>query len=197
MIKISEEEIIRGLLLRDEKAINLIYENYFPLIKRMVKRNFGNYENAEDVFQEALVIIYEKIKNNDFRLRCSFKTFLYSVCRNQWIKSMFKCGREYQDKFFDVEEYFVISHDVQDYELFDEIKIKEKLFHKYFLELSKNCQRILKLYFYGKTNSEITEIMRFKSEIYTRTRKYTCKETLKKKIFNNPEYKKILYNKTL
>lgn len=197
MTRISDEEIIKGLLIRDVKAINFIYKNYFPLIERMVRRNFGNFENAEDVFQDSLVIIYEKVQDSNFILRCSFKTFLYTICRNQWIKSMYRSGREFHDKFFDVEEYVTPSEDAKNYELFDEMKFKEGLFHKYFIELSENCQRILKLYFYGKTNSQIKDIMGFKSETYTKTRKYKCKDILKKNILKNPDYKKLLFDNTL
>ena len=66
MIHYSDEAILEGLRLRSDYIINFIYKEYYPLIRFLVSENGGTAEDAEDTFQDGIVIIYNKISLNIF-----------------------------------------------------------------------------------------------------------------------------------
>jgi len=192
MIHYSDEAILEGLRLRSDYIINFIYKEYFPLIKFLVFENGGSGEDAEDVFQDGIIIIYNKISLNELILTCSFKTYMYSVCRNLWFQKLSK-RKAIFDKLTDVEEFIDLPQD-----LLKESSMAEAEMHRiiqiHFLALPDDCQKVLKLFLKNIPLRDIAGIMGFKTENYAKTRKYLCKEELKKRIADDPRSQKFLKN---
>ena len=191
MLHYSDEKILEGILLGDKEILKYVYVEYFPTIKSLISRNNGNEEDAEDIFQDGLMAIYQKVRNKALKLECSFKTFLYSICRNLWLQKLEKNKSSLNAPFRDIENFIELSDQFL-FELFDEENEKVKLLHKHFLKLSDDCQKVLKLFMKRVPLKEIADIMSYKTVKYTKTRKFLCKENLKKRIFNDPRYKKYI-----
>jgi len=192
MIHYSDEAILEGLRLRSDYIINFIYKEFFPLIKFLVTENGGAGEDAEDIFQDGIIIIYNKISLNELRLTSSFKTYMYSVCRNLWLQKLSK-RKAIFDKLTDVEEYIDLPKDV-----LHEASIEETELHRiiqiHFLSLADDCQKLLRLFIKNIPLREIASMLGYKTEKYAKTRKYLCKEELKKRIATDPRSQKILRN---
>lgn len=190
MIHYSDEAIIEGLRLRSDYIIKYIYQELFPMILFLVTKNNGSEEDAEDIFQDSLIIVFKKIKANDFDLSCSFRTYLYSVCRNLWLQKLSK-RKQFSREFSDVETYITMT----DYALMeknqDDVE-KFRLYQQHFLTLGEDCQKVLMLFMKKVSLREIAAEMGFKTEKYAKTRKYLCKEELKKRIINDPKCQKFL-----
>lgn len=184
MIHYSDEAIVEGLRLRSDYIINFIYREFFPLIKFLVTENGGSEEDAEDIFQDGIIIIYNKINLNQLILTSSFKTFLYSVCRNLWLQKLNK-RKAIFDRLSDVEEYLEVPEDVLTEATYTEVEL-HRIIQLHFLSLTEDCQKVLRLFTKNVSIREIAEIMGFKTENYAKTRKYLCKEELKKRIANDP-----------
>jgi RNA polymerase sigma factor (sigma-70 family) len=185
----TDEAIIDGLKGRDSGIIRYIYKEYYPTIKFLITTNSGTETDAEDVFQDALVVLYRKIARENLVLTSSFKTFLYSICRNLWLQRLDR--RVFSNEFLEMEDLGEIQEN-QFFEQPEDENEKYRLFQQHFLRLSEDCQKILKL-FLGKTSlREIADIMGFKTEKYAKTRKFMCKEKLKNSIINDPGFKKYL-----
>ena len=60
--KQKEQELIKGLALDDKTAIEAIYKDNYGLIQNLVINNSGTEDDAKDIFQEALIVLYEKSK---------------------------------------------------------------------------------------------------------------------------------------
>jgi RNA polymerase sigma factor (sigma-70 family) len=185
----TDDSIIDGLKRRDNGIIRYIYKEYYPTIKFLITTNSGTETDAEDVFQDALVVLYRKIAKENLVLTSSFKTFLYSICRNLWLQRLDR--RVFSNEFLEMEDLtelqdnFLLEQPEEEYE-------KYRLFQQHFLRLSPDCQKVLRL-FMGKTSlKEIADIMGFKTEKYAKTRKFMCKEKLKNSIINDPYFKKYL-----
>ncbi len=192
MIHYSDEAILEGLRLRSDYIINFIYKEYFPLIKFLVTENGGADEDAEDIFQDGIIILYNKISLNQLVLSSSFKTYMYSICRNLWLQKLNKRKAIY-DKLSDVEEFIDLPKD-----MLQEASIQEAEMHRiiqiHFLSLPEDCQKVLKLFIKNIPLREIAGIMGFKTENYAKTRKYLCKEELKKRIADDPRSHKFIKN---
>lgn len=190
MIHYSDEAIIEGLRLRSDYIIKYIYQELFPMILFLVTKNNGNEEDAEDVFQDGLIVVFKKIKADELELNCSFRTYIYSICRNLWLQKLSK-HKQYTREFNDVEDYVTTTeYNIKNNNL-DELE-KFRLYQQHFLTLNKDCQKVLLLFIKKMPLKEIAVEMGFKTEKYAKTRKYLCKEELKKRIINDPKCQKFL-----
>lgn len=190
MIDYSNLDLLNGILRNDTIVLQYIYKNFYSKINFFIKKNSGDDDDANDIFQEAIIIIYRKLKANELVLDCSFETYLYSVCRFLWLKQLDKRKVE-KEKIKDNHEY---NDDIYDDSLEKVVDLNERyrLYQKHFLNLGKDCQKVLQLYFDKVPLKNIAQIMGFKSEKYAKKRKFKCKEYLIKSIKQDLEYNKIL-----
>lgn len=190
MIDYSNIDLLNGILRNDTIVLQYIYKNFYSKINFFIKKNSGDDDDANDIFQEAIIIMYRKLKANELVLECSFETYLYSVCRFLWLKQLEKRKVE-KEKIKDNHEY---SDDIYDDNLEKIVDLNERyrLYQKHFVNLGKDCQKVLQLYFDKVPLKNIAQIMGFKSEKYAKKRKFKCKEYLIKSIKQDIEYSKIL-----
>ena len=190
MIHYSDEAILEGLRLRSDYIINFAYKEFFPLVRFLVAENGGSGEDAEDIFQDGIIILYNKIILNQLILTSSFKTYMYSVCRNLWLQKLNKRKAIY-DKLTDVEEFIDLPADMLQQASIEETEL-HRIIQIHFLSLPNDCQKVLKLFIKNIPLQEIAGIMGFKTENYAKTRKYLCKQDLKKRIADDPRSQKLL-----
>jgi len=195
MIGYSDEQILKGILRHDNLILQYIYKQYYYNINYFIKKNQGSDDDANDIFQEAIIIIYRKIKENDLIFeKSSFKGYLFTVCRLLWLKQLERRRIE-KEKINDSLPY---QDDLYDDSL-NELVIKNErygLYQKHFSSLSTDCQKLLQLFFEKVSLKEIATVMGFKSEKYAKKRKFKCKELLISRIKQDAEFKKILENDT-
>ena len=195
MIGYSDEQILKGILRHDNLILQYIYKQYYYNINYFIRKNQGSEDDASDIFQEAIIIIYRKIKENDLVFeKSSFKGYLFSVCRLLWLKQLEK-RRVEKEKLNDSLPY---QEDLYDDNL-NEIVIKNErygLYQKHFGALSTDCQKLLQLFFEKVSLKEIAVVMGYKSEKYAKKRKFKCKELLISRIKQDAEFKKILEDDT-
>jgi RNA polymerase sigma factor (sigma-70 family) len=187
----SDEQILKGIMRHDNLILQYIYKQYYYKINYFVKKNSGNEEDANDIFQEAIIIIYRKIKENDIVFKTSsFEGYLFSVCRFLWLKTLHKRRLE-KEKIYDTIPY---QEDLYDENLVMLVEKNEKygLYQKHFSTLSTDCQKLLQLFFEKVPLREIARIMGYKGEKYAKKRKYKCKEILVSRIKQDTEFKKII-----
>lgn len=195
MIGYSDEQILKGILRHDNLILQYIYKQYYYNINYFIRKNQGNEDDASDIFQEAIIIIYRKIKENDLVFeKSSFKGYLFSVCRFLWLKQLEKRRIE-KEKLNDSLPYFEDLYD----DNFNELVEKNErygLYQKHFSTLSTDCQKLLQLFFEKVSLKEIAKVMGYKSEKYAKKRKFKCKELLVSRIKQDAEFKKILEDDT-
>lgn len=193
MVEYSSLELLNGIHRNDTIVLQYIYKNFYSKINFFVRKNNGDEEDANDVFQEAIIIIYRKLKANELVLDCTFETYLYSICRFLWLKQLEKRKLE-KEKIKDNHEY---NDDLYDDGLEKVVDLNEryKLYQKHFTNLGKDCQKILQLYFDKVPLKNIAQIMGFKSEKYAKKRKFKCKEYLINSVKQDLEFNKILSRK--
>jgi RNA polymerase sigma factor (sigma-70 family) len=146
--------------------------------------NSGTADDAKDVFQEALIVVFENIrKDKEFRLVCTMQTYFYSVARIIWIKHLNRI-RKNLIKFNEQYEFIEFTEP----EPFREHDFRYALYQKVFLDLPEDCQKIVKMSTDGLSSREIALKMGFKSSGYIDKRRHFCKQYLIKLIKEHPEY---------
>ena len=89
----TDKRLLQGIIQNESHTLEAVYDTIFPSIMRMVETNSGSKEDAQDIFQEALVVVYRKLKVGSLELECSLKTYLYAVCRNLWMEKLRKTDK--------------------------------------------------------------------------------------------------------
>jgi RNA polymerase sigma factor (sigma-70 family) len=154
------------------------------MIQTMVEENSGNLDDANDVFQESVILIYRKIKDETFQLTASFSTYIYSIAWYVWMREI--RVRDLQKSKMEEIEY--LENNPESISIEYELHRRYKLYQEYFKKLPKDCQKILKMFLKGDSLKKIAKKMRLKSENYVKKRKYICKKTLIQSIKNDARF---------
>ena len=188
--RLSDEEIIAGLRKRDNRVLQYIYKNSFIPVKQLILNNAGSENDAEDIFQEALIILFKKLKDEEkFELSSAFTTYIYSISRLLWLKHLRNIKRiEIDPLNRDHEERieFEPPSPVQDKDL------RLAIYQRTLLLIPEDCQKILRLTAQDLTSSEIARQLGFRSEGYVRKRRHFCKEYLVNKIKEDADYQAMM-----
>lgn len=190
MTDYSNMDLLNGILRNDTIVLQYIYKNFYSNINFFIQKNNGDEEDANDIFQEAIIIIYRKLKANEFDLDCTFDTYLYSICRLLWLKELEKRKIE-QENIKDNHEFNDTIYD-DSLEIVIDLNDRYKLYQKHFALLGKECQKILQMHFDKVPLQTIADVMGLKSEKFAKLRKFRCKEYLIKSIKQDLQYASIL-----
>ena len=186
MDRYSDEKIIEGIFQGDSKVMGYIYQRFYGKVERFLMGRGGNPEHIKDVFQEALIVIIQKVRGDGLVLRCSFSTYLFAVCKNIWMHDMRKNKYHLvEDSVLDV----VSENDEVDREMEEKLR---KLFEYHFEQLSEDCRELLKMHLNRASLAEIMNKFGYSSEHYTSDRKYRCKQSLFNRILKDPKYRDII-----
>ena len=183
----SEDDIIKGIRNHNSEILNYVYDTYFPVIEGYIVHHNGGRDQAQDVFQEAMIVVFKKIKRNELQLSCKFGTYIYAVSKNVWMQER----KKYQLHAEKLRQQPLL---VNDPGLEDDPLLEghlKALFDKHFNELSKDCQEILNMSFNRYSIEEIRVKMNYKDLHHAADRKYRCKKSLIKRIVNDPLFKRL------
>ena len=190
MKSFTDDQILKGILRHDNLVLSYIYKQYYYKVNAFVRKNSGTEEDVSDIFQEAIIVIYRKLKENDllFENR-SFETYLFSVCRLLWLKNLRTIKTEKEK----INDSLPFNEEVYDDDLNNVIEKNERylLYQKHFRNISTDCQKILQMFFDKVPIRQIAQVMGFKSEKYVKSRKFKCKDLLIERIKQDTEYKKL------
>lgn len=161
---------------QSKTALATLYQS-FPMIRQLIRNNGGNDADAQDVFQEALLVLYRNAQTPDFELTCAPSTYLYSVARYLW-KDIQKKNRREVSLEQDVRQENNIEEDL-DYHQQQEQTAAQ--LSSVFQQIGEKCKAILKAYYYQKQSmKEIAATLNYGSINSAKTQKYKCIERAKK-----------------
>ncbi len=186
MKRLTDEEIVTGLRKRDNRVLQYIYKNSFNAVKQLVVHNAGSDSDAEDIFQESLIIIFKKLRDEaDFKLTASFSTYLYSISRLIWLKHLKQIKRiEIDPLNRDMEERIEFEEPLP----VEDKDLRMAIYQRTLSKIPEDCQKILRLTAEDITSKEIARQLGFRSEGYVRKRRHFCKEFLVSKIKDDADY---------
>lgn len=176
----NEKTLLQGLARNDRKAVETIYKENYNMVQALVINNSGSSEDARDIFQETMSVLYEKAKSGTFELNCQIKTFVYSVSRRLWLKRLM-----HQNRFQISEteaELVMVEEEVDDHEQRNsEFNMMEKAMGG----LGEPCRSLLEAFYLQKrTMQEISSSFGYTNAENAKTQKYKCLMRLKKLFFS-------------
>lgn len=141
------------------------------MMVKLVVSNNGSEEEAKDIYQDALIVFWQKATSGNFTLTSKISTYLYSICLNLWRKELerkSKLSNEEKDEAEWME---------------DDKKERIRIINECINALGETCRKVLSYYYFdGMTMSDIAEKMNFANPDTAKTKKYKCKQRLDKLI---------------
>jgi RNA polymerase sigma factor (sigma-70 family) len=176
----QEKQLLVGLALNDSAVVEAIYRDNYPVIQSFILNNSGNSDEARDIFQEAMIVIYEKAVSGNFELNCLLKTYIYSVCRRLWLKRLHQLQR-FGNLVEHMEETVAVEEDLELHEKHNsDFILMETAMHK----IGEPCKSLLDAYYLQKKNmQEIAADFGYTNADNAKTQKYKCLVRLKKLFF--------------
>lgn len=176
----NERALLEGLAKNDKRAVETIYRENYNMIQALVINNNGSSEDAKDIFQEALIVLFEKVKTGHFELNCQVKTFVYSVSRRLWLKRLLLQNRfQVSDSHEDIVS---VDDDMEEHERRNnEFTMMEKAMGG----LGEPCKSLLESFYLQKKNmQEIANEFGYTNPENAKNQKYKCLMRLKKLFFS-------------
>jgi len=173
-----------------DEAIRYLYRTQFRMTAAYIKQNSGTEEDAEDIFQEVVLVFIEILKKDKFRGESSISTFLYALTRNIWLNELNKRGKSrLRDEKFEKGKGTTdmdVSHLIADREVKSQLMdIVDKL--------GETCKKILMaFYFENRAIKEILLNLNYENEQVVRNKKYKCLKQLEQMITGQPNLAKNL-----
>jgi RNA polymerase sigma factor (sigma-70 family) len=171
----SDQEIISQLHTgQQHKALVKLYA-HLPKVERMVRNHGGTRADAKDLFQDALIILLGKAKDEGFTLSCSISTYLYAICRNRWQEELRRRGHFTQELESLPEEPNDLGALLAEEQHFG-------LAERALQALSDKCLELLKRFYLLKEPLlTIAKSIGLSGEGAAKTRKYKCLEEARKR----------------
>jgi DNA-directed RNA polymerase specialized sigma24 family protein len=150
-----------------------LYKKTFPSVAKYVSKMGGSFDEAKDIFQDALVIYYEKVVSNSIALRTNEQAYLLGIAKHLWAKK-FKDNLQYTP----IDE--LSASEFTDAE--DEQPSEAKLLH-YLETAGQKCMEILKAFYYDNlTVATITGLFGYSGVRSATVQKYKCMEKVRETI---------------
>lgn len=182
-----DQQYIEALLNNDRPVLEEMYKKFAGKIKNMVLQNKGTLTDGADIFQEALMAIYQKAVAGTFVLTCPLEAYLYLICRNRWINELNRRGNR-KVTFTDTEGYSNLGEDsFKNAEAVVNEQARRKLLEAKLEELGAGCRQLLKLSWSGKPMEEVAAILN-NTYGYIRKKKSECMAKLIALVKQSPQF---------
>lgn len=151
----------------DERALDELYRKYYRMMTRAIIKNNGTEEEAKDIYQEALIVFWQKAVSRQLVLTSKISTYLYSICLNLWRKELDRKSRLLHEEKDGIE--YIDNESLE----------RSKIIHQCIKQLGDTCQKILMYYYFDDMSlQDIANKLGFANAETAKTKKYKCKKRL-------------------
>lgn len=163
----NEKETFERICKGDEKALEFLYQKYYRMMTKLVITNSGTEEEARDVYQDALIVFWQKATSGNLVLTSKMSTYIYSICQNLWRKEL-----DRKKRLSSEEKDTSVTLDTESSE-------REKILAKCIDQLGETCKKVLMFYYFEEMSmQDIADKLGFANTDTAKTKKYKCKKKL-------------------
>ncbi|MDD8017765.1 MAG: sigma-70 family RNA polymerase sigma factor [Bacteroidota bacterium] len=161
----------------DEEALVTLYQSNRKMVTSFVLRNSGTSDDAEDLLQEAVIILWERVREDRFEYSSKLSTFIYATAQNLWRRRLARMKKEISVEF---DEKIEANDDPS---ILDELVENErsKTIALALVKLGEPCKTLLMLFYWENSSmDEIAKRLKFANADTVKSKKYQCKKALEK-----------------
>lgn len=179
---ITEQElwVFKAIGNNDKAAIEAVYKENYSLIQHFVINNNGTEDDARDIFQEAMMVLYEKSRLPEFELTCQIRTYLYSVCRRLWLKKL-QHSRRIETQVENFDKIVQVEDDIEEH---DKLNLQYQTMRTAMGKIGEPCKSLIEAFYVHRKNMlEIAGFFGYTNADNAKNQKYKCLVRLKKLFF--------------
>ncbi len=157
------EEIRKG----NKEALLHLYEGNYAPVRNYILKNSGDNDDVEDILQEAVIAVWQKVSHTEFELTAKLSTFLFAVAKNLWLKALSKSKRT--EAMEEHHENRAVSSSPAVHQRDLQIVVQ------YMDKLGETCKRLLHLFYFEEQDmKEIANRLNFANADTAKAKKYQC-----------------------
>jgi RNA polymerase sigma factor (sigma-70 family) len=169
-------DVLEDLKGENNGAFGKLYKKYFYAVNRFVTNNNGNINDAEDTFQDTMIVLLEKLRHDNFELTASLKTYIMAISKNIWLK---KLRKNYTEIDFTEQNSNAFFEEI-DTAIEGEKNYFDKL-QNYIHKITKHCQGLIHdMFFKEKSIEQIQKEYGYSSVHNAQNQKHKCVEQIRK-----------------
>lgn len=165
-----------GLRCNNARTLSALYTKHFPAVRSYVLQNNGSEDDARDVFQESIVVLWLGVKEGRVVPEADAGGFLFRVAKNKWL-DVLRSAAHKQMK---------VVHDDRIAERIDEVDdLEERIvrLRGVYDKLDDKCRQVLDQFYYERKDLATIATGMGVEEDSIRTIKYRC--MMKLRAFRN------------
>jgi DNA-directed RNA polymerase specialized sigma24 family protein len=176
----NENKIIVKTAEDREKLFIALYKSVFPAVAKYVSKMGGTFDDAKDIFQDALVAWYEKAASEGFVLWSDEKAYLFGISKNLWLKK-----HKYNTQHVPLDGF--------DAEGEEAAALSDSKILSFLQTAGKKCMDLLRSFYYDELPlNDIAETYGFSGVRSATVQKYKClekvRETAKEKTLTYEDF---------
>jgi RNA polymerase sigma factor (sigma-70 family) len=191
----TDQELITILKKNDLKggaqALKVLYKKNYYMVEDYIVRNSGTKEDAKDLFQDSMIVLYKNLQKENFVLNGKISSYLYSISRNIWLKKL-RDTKILTTTVDDYKESFVNDSNI----VIDiEYSENQRMLANMLIQSGEKCKKILKAFYYEKMSmKKIASTLGYSNEQIVRTQKLRCLKKIRLILNKNEHYYENLEN---
>jgi RNA polymerase sigma factor (sigma-70 family) len=171
----DDARLLDGIRSGDEEALVTLYRRAEPQVRALVMRNSGTLQDGQEILQEALVILWERVRAGRYEHAARCETFLFATARNLWLRRLARRRREVPD-LPDGDTVAAADPDPLESMIEDE---QTRMIGNALMRLGEPCRTLLLLFYWEEVPmEEIARRLGFANAATAKSKKYQCKKTL-------------------
>lgn len=159
-----------------EAAFERLYEASFPQVARLVRALGGEYEDARDIFQDALVIFYEKAVEGQLEIQSSPTAYIVGIAKQLWLRQ--RRRNAHLLTFSELEREMEIPEDI-----FQQPEKPRLRLFRFLAAAGRKCMEILQAFYYQQMPlPEIAEEFGFANTRSATVQKHKCLDKVREQV---------------
>lgn len=180
-LQFTDSQFIEGLRANSNEILTALYKKYYNIVLKLIVSNNGTQDEAQDIYQETIIIVFENVKKPSFELNCQLQTYIYSIAKRLWLKQLKKNGKTFLFKEGEEENVADVTNDLSEH-----FKKEDDIFkmNQSMELLGEPCNTIITDFYVLKLSmDDIAEKFGYTNSDNAKTQKYKCLQRLKKYFF--------------
>ena len=171
----DDARLLEALRNKNEDALAELFHQNHRAITSLVVKNHGNEQDAEDVLQDALIVLWEQVQSGKFVYAAKLSTYLYGIAKNLWLRRLYHKKRElpmpdeepqWQDDAETPLEELISTEQT--------LAVAEAM-----KKIGSPCKELLLMFYWEERSmDEIAAALHFAGADTAKSKKYQCKKTL-------------------
>ena len=177
----TDTEFIEGIRSNDDQVLNALYKKYYSVVLRYVLNNSGTEEEAQDIYQEAIIVLFRNAGNSNFELSATLQTYIYSIASRLWLKQIHKNSSLVRINNQSEKDQIDVSQEVIEHE---ERESQIQKMSSCLVDLGEPCKTLIEDFYVNQLSmDQIAEKFGYTNSDNAKTQKYKCLQRLKRLFF--------------